>query len=139
MVARDGGDAMKTRRHVILFQERFAPAVARGTKPHTIRPRRKRRIRAGDTLDLRAWTRKPYRSKQRKLREVTCTRVARFELRRCRRTARVFFIVAGRSLYVDEMSLLAHRDGFVGLQEMIEWFERMHDLPFVGQLIEWEP
>jgi hypothetical protein len=129
---------MKTRRHVILFQERFAPAVARGTKPHTIRPRRKRRIRAGDTLDLRAWTGKPYRSKQRKLREVTCIAVMPIEVDRLRW---LIWVKDSRTRLLDSIEALhlAQRDGFASLDEMFNWFEAMHGLPFKGELIAWEP
>jgi len=124
-------------RHVIMFQSRFAFAVMRGSKPHTIRPKRVRKIRVSDVLDLRAWLGKPYRSKQRKLREAYCTRVMPVSIRFSRGS---FFVrVAKRLLAPSEVLALAQRDGFGDGIEMLLWFEQTHGLPFAGQLIEWKP
>ncbi len=61
---------------VLMFQHRFADLVERGDKRHTIRPRRKgRQITPGDTLRLRKWADKAYRSKQVELRVERCLAV----------------------------------------------------------------
>jgi hypothetical protein len=33
--------------------------------------------------------------------------------------------------------LTAKDDGFVDFDEMFDWFEKVHGLPFTGQLIKW--
>lgn len=129
---------MKARRHVIIFQDRFAQLVASGEKPHTIRPKRKRPIRVGDVLDLRQWTGKPYRSKQRKLRLATCIAVTPIEL--CFIRHRLLVWLRGktpRHLTTAEIEALARRDGFADGAEMADWFSNMHELLFAGMLIEW--
>ena len=128
---------MKPRRHVRMFKPRFALLVQAGTKLSTIRPTPKREIRAGDVLDLRQWKGLPYRSKQRKLREAICTRVTpiRISLR-----GSVLIVWLGRKLLFEtELEQLAQRDGFASAQEMFDWFEAEHGLPFAGVLIQWQP
>lgn len=124
---------MKPRRHVILFQSRFADLVASGQKPHTIRPERKRLIHVGDTLDLRVWSGLPYRSKQRKLRVAVCTSVQPVILHNCT------MWIAKAPLLDADADRLAQRDGFANRGDMFLWFEKTHGLPFCGVLIEWAP
>lgn len=124
---------MKPRRQVILFQPRFADLVESGAKPHTIRPVRKRPIHVGDTLDLRAWSGLPYRSKQRKLRVAICTAVTSIEVDRLKG-----LVWRDRELLERGVAdALARRDGFRDRGDMADWFESMHGLPFHGVLIEW--
>ena len=111
---------------VILFQDRFSCKVRDGSKPHTIR--RTARCKPGDVLSLRRWTGKPYRSKQETLREAVCTAV---------HAVTIFpfdVTVDGRRVPGQH---LAVKDGFRDWEEMREWFENVHGLPFVGWLIEW--
>lgn len=112
---------------VILFQDRFADKVRDGTKPHTIR--KTARCKPGDTLSLRRWTGKPYRSKQETLREVVCMAVTPVEINR--------FGADLGDVFVHSPDTLARHDGFSGWPEMREWFERTHGLPFHGFVIEW--
>lgn len=128
---------MSGRRHVILFSSRFAAAVASGAKPHTIRPPRKREIRIGDELDLRAWAGKPYRSKQRKLSIETCYSVRKIVIRMVDGALNVTLGKNAFPLRDSAVEALARRDGFASVAEMAEWFQRMHGLPFVGVLIHW--
>jgi len=103
-----------------MFQPRFHDAVASGNKQQTIRPPRKRAIRVGEPLSLRAWTGKPYRSKQRELRRAQCIEV--------------------RPLVIDrEFSdeRMASADGFADADDMKNWFAATHGLPFTGILIRW--
>jgi len=120
-----------------MFQERFAPKVEDGTKPNTIRPPRKRKIRAGDILDLRAWTGKPYWSEQRKLRTAVCKSVTPITIRFSR--GKFYVIVNGVHLFTEQVVALAKRDGFADAIDMLLWFHKTHDLPFKGILIEWTP
>ena len=119
---------MSTHRHVILFQSRFADLVERGEKSQTIRPERKRLIRVGDTLDLRAWSGLPYRSKQRGLREAACT-----VLKWCEISRQGLIYLNGELAPKG----FAKADGFRSHTEMVNWFDSMHGLPFSGVLIEW--
>ncbi|MGR9108748.1 MAG: hypothetical protein ACU843_17665 [Gammaproteobacteria bacterium] len=71
-------------------------------------------------MSLRAWTGKPYRSKQRELRKAQCIEV--------------------RPLVIDQDfsdDRMARADGFIDAADMKEWFEETHGLPFTGTLIRW--
>jgi hypothetical protein len=105
---------------ILLFQPQFHEAVLTGTKRQTIRPPRKRPIRPGDRLSLRAWTGAPYRSKQRELRQAICECVERIEI--------------GED-FADNAE--AARDGFPSASAMRDWFRAQHGLPFVGDRIAW--
>ncbi len=114
--------------HVILFQPRFAPLVRSGAKLQTIRPKRKREIKPGDTLSLREWAGKPYRSKQRVLAGAACISSQR--------------IIIKETGVQIEMGIadqfgLAKSDGFDDFGEMLNWFAETHGLPFSGILIKW--
>ncbi len=125
----------KKRSHVIMFQPRFARSVENGSKPHTIRKKRKRAIRVSDRLDLREWLGKPYRSKQRKLRAAPCVDVKAIKIWL---TRGFIFIRVGREQFTEtQMHLLARCDGFTNASEMVDWFTQTHGLPFHGQLIKW--
>jgi hypothetical protein len=57
---------------VYMFQDRFSELVRDGSKRQTIR-KGLPRCKPGDTMSLRRWTGKPYRSKQEELRVAVCT------------------------------------------------------------------
>jgi hypothetical protein len=111
---------------VILFQERFAPLVAAGSKRQTIR--KTARCKVGDWVSLRRWTGKAYRSKQEVLRTDVCTAVMPVR-------------IEWHAAYVGVVQVpgrdLAVQDGFKDWAEMRAWFEAVHGLPFLGWLIEW--
>lgn len=65
---------------VRMFKEQFAPLVKSGTKRQTVRPTPAVMPREGDTISLRKWSGKPYRSKQIKLREGKITKVERITI-----------------------------------------------------------
>lgn len=119
----------------LLFQYRFAGLVARAIKEQTIRPPRKRPIRVGDRLSLRAWADKPYRSKQIVLREATCSRVATIEIDET--FQEIVFVVDGQRLEQEQWARLARDDGFACTTDMLNWFREVHGLPFRGVLISW--
>jgi hypothetical protein len=126
----------KQKKRVILFQDRFAPLVLDGTKPHTIR--RQANCQPGDLLSLRLWTGKPRRkgSKQEVLREETCVAVL---------PVSIGHGPHGYGLRVDGVELiaveargkLARNDGFSCATQMRDWFKSTHGLPFEGFLIAW--
>lgn len=121
-----------SRRFVRMFKPRFARLVESGAKRQTIRPTPKRIPQPGDILDAREWTGKPYRSKQRKLREFKISRVSEIGIS-------IEGIDEGEWPMPDRfIDGFARADGFNGWAEMREWFEAEHGLPFTGILIEWE-
>ena len=131
------------RKFVWMFQPRFAQLVESGEKCQTIRKTPKRMPEAGDLISLREWTGKPYRSKQRILRESVITKVHV-----------IFFtehyfgwsfnggnlraIAAGGPNTSLRVENFAQADGFASWSEMCAWFKETHSLPFEGILIEWE-
>lgn len=119
----------------LMFQKRFAELVRLGEKRQTIRPLRKRPICVGDSLSLRRWADKPYRSKQIVLREATCSRVSTIEIDETFRE--IVFIVDGERLNQEQWSRLARDDGFACTTDMLDWFRAVHGLPFRGVLISW--
>lgn len=110
--------------------------VTEGTKPHTIRPKRKRPIKVGDKLSLRKWSGSAYRSKQIVLRESSCVRVSDFMIFKPR-NASPSILIDGLAQNARAAEVLAFNDGFSSSTEMLAWFEQTHGLPFRGDLIEW--
>ncbi len=128
-------------RHVLIFSARFADAVAECTKRQTIRPVRKRPIKAGHALVLYAWTGKPYRSKQRRLYPVARICKEASEITIASGTiggAQVECIhINGRELTFQQAQDFAKADGFINAADMVDWFKKTHGLPFTGTLIKW--
>lgn len=130
------------RRFVRMFQARFAALVEAGTKTQTVRLTPKRMPRAGDTISLRCWTGKPYRSKQRILRESTIISVAEIVIAhdgvlpiKVSPAARP----EPRQLsYWPTPARFARADGFADWLAMREWIVATHGLPFVGVVIFWK-
>ena len=111
---------------VLLFQDRFVPKILDGSKVHTIR--KTARCVPGDVLSLRRWTGRPRWSKQQEFARCECTRVLPLTIR-------------SHSIHIGRRSVgcdrVARADGFVGFEEMRQWFLATHGLPFAGWLIEW--
>ena len=132
----------KPRLWVKTFQPRFYGGVEAGTKRNTIRPRPQNGIlpKPGDRISCRAWLGKPYRSKQRVLREGTIVAVIRVTIRR---KGVDFGAMKWRDdstkAVVDQLHAFAVRDGFEDWPEMRAWFSATHGLPFKGILIAWLP
>jgi hypothetical protein len=134
------------RRHVIMCQRQFVPAILAGTKLHTIRAERVRSIKPGDILDLRAWTGLPYRSKQEKLIERVCIGCTRIDVDS--NTREIYMMETGGSWYyrggpreidlAEEKLALAQRDGFASAHAFFEFFRFTHAGLLKGQLIEWK-
>lgn len=121
---------------VLMFQSRSAPLVESGLKRQTIRPKRKHPIRPGDTLSLRTWSGKPYRSKQRVIRPATsCNSVRGVAIFPNRDKTEACMLVDGYN-WTDHESM-AKADGFANWKDMWTWFANTHGLPFEGDLITW--
>ncbi len=129
-VIRDGRPAwrrVRRTRFVRMFKPQFAPKVESCEKLQTVRPTPKRMPRPGDQISLRAWTGKPYRSKQRVLGEAVVKKVEAFDLD------------AMRLWKECDREAFAHADGFCDWPEMLSWFIREHGYPFTGIVIYWMP
>lgn len=118
---------------VLMFQHKFAEAVASGAKTQTVRPIRKRPILPGDKLDLRKWNEVSYRSSQTKLLQAVCTSVT------CVAITSDGIELGGERLDFYETEQFAIQDGFRTFIEMARWFQQQHKLPFVGTCIRWRP
>lgn len=119
---------------VILFQDQFAPLVEDGTKTQTIR--KAARCKPGDVLSLRKWSGKPYRSKQDILQQATCTVVIPVEVGTGPHMDGI--ALTGIECDDNERAVIAKLDGFDSANEMLEWFKKVHSLPFTGEIIMWE-
>ena len=118
---------------VRMFKPQFAGLIERGEKLQTVRPTPKRMPKPGDKISLRAWSDKPYRSKQKLLAEGTISRVVPITI-----TAEAVLIRPTPQLTVHvPRGPFAVADGFSCWEEMRQWFERQHGLPFNGVLISW--
>jgi hypothetical protein len=121
---------------VITFQDRFAELVRLGTKTQTIR--KSARCKPGDTLSLRRWTGKPYRSKQEALRTVVCSEVVPIRIEQVVPGWWLTGVaVNGRWLTGEQRDELAIEDGFVNFETMYAWFYHYNGLPFYGHIIKW--
>lgn len=120
---------------VLMFKEQFAAKVLDGTKRQTIRPRRKRPIKPGDSLSLRKWSGAAYRSKQVRLIDAVCEKVQTIHIGDY--TREFVFVVDGQRLIQEQWAKLARADGFNCTTDMLDWFENTHGLPFEGEIIHW--
>jgi hypothetical protein len=143
---------MSTRRHVIMFQPRFAPLIEAGTKLQTIRPWRQRMIDVGDVVDLRTWTGLPYRSKQRRLRQALVFEKQPIAIKaEIIRGVSHYSITLGHDpmlpLSSERLQAFAAADGFTTPDEFFAFFVHHYTRPtrfgtmlhFHGQLIRWQP
>ena len=113
------------------FQGRFAPYIESGRKRQTIRPKRKRPTRPGDTLYLFIGM----RTKQcRKLGEAVCQDVTNIIIE-----PDMVITLGGRILGLIEANELARADGFVSLGEFYVFFEERYGVPHEVELelIKW--
>lgn len=117
---------------VLLFERRFWEAVVTGAKVHSIRRRRKRPINAGDSLSLRGWEGKAYRSRQRVLCDETCIAV-----RECWIDGQGVVIDQHRFSDPEELDAFALSDGFESWDQMRMYRDFFYNLPFAGELIQW--
>lgn len=109
------------------FQPRFAGLVASGRKTQTIR--KTRRAKVGDTVYLYTGQ----RTKQcRKLGEGAVISVTAIRI-----TSRTLITLDEQPINFTRALYMAYSDGFKSTDEMIDWFEKQHGLPFDGWLYRW--
>ncbi len=87
--------------------------------------------KAGDRISLRTWEGKPYRSKQRVLRDAEITSVVPIYIEEGK------IVVDGCRYMPGKADVFARADGFRDAEEMERWFSDAHGLPFMGVLISW--
>lgn len=115
------------------FQARFGDLVEQGRKRQTIRAERKRpHARPGDALQLYTGMRTRH---CRKLLEARCTAVTGVEINRDSRGP--VLRLDGEAINRVGAENLARNDGFSSLDDMVDWFEQHHGLPFRGVCIQW--
>lgn len=88
--------------------------------------------KVGDKISLREWTGKPYRSRQRILKESVITRVDDIYINHGG------IELNGSTLFEHAARRFAQADGFQSEREMIDWFKSTHGLSFLGVVISWE-
>jgi hypothetical protein len=137
----------KPRTWIKMFQLRFVPKVADGTKRTTIRPKPQRPQDwpvVGDLIEARHWLGKPYRSKHKSIITGAITSVQLV-------TITVGGIIVGDptpentmqpakipGMSLNAMNRMAKADGFLDWFGMRTWFRNQHGLPFTGILIKWK-
>lgn len=116
----------------LMFLKRFLQPILSGHKHQTIRPPRKRPLKIGETLSLRHWEDKAYRSPQVEFAAVRCA--GAFAI-----TVDATGVKLG-GIPVEDVHAFARGDGFGNWNEMREFFESRfgYGLPFEGTLIQWE-
>jgi len=112
------------------FKAQFADDVENGRKRQTIRPKRKRKTKPGETLFLYTGMRT---KKCRKLCEVVCESVTPIKIYSGLRIR----VGNGWLSSIAGVGDLALSDGFKNVNEFYEFFEKQYGLPFEGELIKW--
>jgi hypothetical protein len=117
---------------ILNFKKQFAEDVESGKKRQTIRATRKRPIKAGEKLHLFCGLRT---KNCRRLALVECLSVSDIYITDV--SGQVEIIIDGVFLSETGKEVIAARDGFKNLDEMIRFFWDTHGLPFEGQMIRW--
>lgn len=123
---------------ILGFQPRFVPAVAAGTKPHSIRAGK--RWRVGMSIQFYQNVRQKGMAKIRENGEAKVVQDILIKRARERYLGPPTYPtvhVDGRELTPLECQELARKDGFDDFKEMTDWFSKNAGLPFTGQLICW--
>lgn len=112
------------------FQAQFAEDVRTGKKRQTIRAPRKdgRHAKQGDKVQLYTGMRTKF---CRKLREAVCHDACTIRIE-----ADKIWTLNPQELH-DDLDGFAQLDGFASWEEMRDWFDKTHGLPFTGVLIRW--
>lgn len=115
---------------ILGFDAAFLPQMQAGTKIHTIR--RGHRWKAGQLINFCLNEDQATGRTFRPDAAVTSTQHLR--------------ILDGRHLFIDERPIrgaeleqLAHHDGFVNAEALLNWFHDHYGPVFEGQLIHWTP
>lgn len=120
--------------HYLMFESRFVAPIQAGTKRQTIRV--DSRVQPGDTLSLRRWTGRPYRSPQHPI--VPAVRVVSVQ------SLTIFVLDAGLGVFVageqvHDVEAFARADGFNSEDDMAGRYRDRGIEHFNGVLIRWEP
>ena len=112
------------------FKWQFAEQVKTGRKRQTIRPKRKRPTRVGDTLYLYAGQRT---KRCELLMTDKCIAVTPIDI------FATYILLGGKVLNTDEVWQLAKADGFEKLGHFYDFFQGQYGLPLVNkmELIVW--
>lgn len=123
---------------VLLFVPRFAPPIRAGTKRGTLRtPNARSPFRAGETISLRTWSGKPYRSRQQEIvPPVVCSCVSDVALGFRGRQPEIY--VGNRRLSPAEAEAFVRADGFECAEDFHAYWHAKGVLTWRGNLIEWE-
>ena len=113
----------------ISFEKQFVEKIKSNEKRQTIRAMRKRPFKVGDHLYLFNGLRT---KKCKRIGESNCIKVCDIKIEKENIT------IDGEKITRYEKLILATNDGFASENEMMEWFEKKHGLPFVGQIIFWD-
>lgn len=113
----------------ISFEKQFVGKIKSNEKRQTIRSMRNRPFKVGDRLYLFSGLRT---KKCERIGESNCIEVRDIKI------GREDIIVDGEKITRYEKLVLATNDGFASENEMMEWFDKKHGLPFVGQIIFWD-
>ena len=125
------------------FKRQFVAHIRSRRKRHTIRAKRKRPIKPGETLYL--YTGMRTKQCEKIIEPVTCAKVddIRIELRPAQGNGALtrglqfpHVIVEGIDLSEDEKDRLAYADGFDSFADMMKFWDGR--LPFNGDLIHWK-
>jgi hypothetical protein len=107
----------------------FRDKILDGSKRQTIRAVRKNPIKEGETLYMWWKQRSPQREK---LGEAKCVKVSPITITKLGASC------PDPSIRFRSLNLFAQADGFNNWQELVEFFEATHGLPFEGVLIQWD-
>lgn len=111
------------------FQAGFAPAVECGWKVQTIRAKRQNRPRVGQTAHCFTG-----------MRTRRCRRLGAWPIDRV-----VPVMLTHQGVWIGDRQmdeklrdLFAAEDGFASWDQMRDWFDKQHGLPFRGDLVQWK-
>jgi hypothetical protein len=116
----------------LLSSSVFKDKILSGAKRQTIRAPRKIPIKVGDTLYMWWKSRSPQREK---LGEANCTKTTPITIQK---TKAILTYTDSGDYEIAHLDKFAQADGFDNWQQMIEFFDKTHGLPFTGVLIEWD-
>jgi hypothetical protein len=117
---------------VTMFKERFAEDVCIGNKLQTVRPMPRRRQdlpKVGERRSLRRWTGRPYNSPQEELRQIVVAEMGEITI------GDIYVILPD---WVKSLKAFALADGFLSVEEFMQFFRETHGLPFHGYVMRWE-
>lgn len=112
------------------YKEQFIMPVKSGRKKHTIRAKRKKPIKVGDTLYMFYGMRTKYCTR---IGQAVCTKVEQITIYQ-----NGLCYVNGKRLTLRDRDDLAYRDGFENYFEMLGFWIDNNTLPFKGDIIHWQ-